>query len=196
MAAKPRRTCGQNISLKSAVRLSKRAHAESNREQAKTERRQQARIEPALQRAGDRAATSCAAPVTSMILPICQRIVLPDIGEKNRHQIDRAEQADAEAKAQHATDRRTAALSASSSSTTGCTAFRVRKANSRRRDRAQREQPKADEGKPAGLRRLLQPDLQARQRQRHQRQRNHVEFLQMVETGLARGNRNGVATQQ
>ena len=53
------------------------------------------------------AISSWATPVTSMIVADLERVVASDEGEEDRHQVDRAEQADPEDEAQDAADRET-----------------------------------------------------------------------------------------
>ena len=77
IAAKPRSTCGQNISSKSAVRLSNALMPRPTANSAKPKADSKRGSTPALQR--DRQSARPPAgptPVTSMIVPICKRIVL------------------------------------------------------------------------------------------------------------------------
>ena len=104
-------------------------------------------------------------------------------GEKHRHQIDRTEQADAEAKAQGAAGRERAPL-------------QCREPHDRMRgapgpmdenadpDRARRQQADTKQRQPATLRRFLQPDLEAGKRRRQQDQRGHIQLCQFAEIGV------------
>ncbi len=123
--AEHRREAAQDLRPEHLVEIGgaafERAHAEADGEQAESERRQPARIDPALQRAGDRRGHQLGCARHQHDRADLQRIVLPDIGEKHRHQIDRAEQSDAEAEAEPAADRKRPHFQRASS-TTGCTA--------------------------------------------------------------------------
>src|SRR5450759_4282212 len=101
-----------------------RAQTQSKREQAKAKSRQPARIQSALQRAGNRRGHELRNSRYKHDRADLERIVLPDIGEKYRHQIDRAEQSYPRQKlsAQPIEKDRTFSVA---SSTTGCTAFSV-----------------------------------------------------------------------
>ena len=184
IAAKPRRTWGQNISSKSAVRLSNALRPRPTANRRKSKRRQPARIDPALQRAGDRRGHQLRRSRHQHDRADLQRVVLPDIGEKHRHQIDRAEQSDAEAEAEPAADRKRRHFQRGQFDHR---LHRLQRSDGERRrgGRAEREQTEADGGEPAVVRGLLQADLQARQGHRHQRERHAVEMLQLVQAGPA-----------
>ena len=106
--------------------------------------------------------------------------MLPDIGEKHRHQIDRAEQSDAQAKAECAADRKRPHPQRGEFDHR---LHRLQRSGGKksRGDGAERKQTKAGGGEPAILRGLLQTNFQARQRQRHQRQRNDVEIPDLIQ---------------
>ena len=90
------------------LRRLERAHAETERRTARSRRGQQTGVDALLQRTATGAVSSCAMPVTSMIVADLQRAVSPHEGEEDRHQVDRAEQADAEDEAEEAADREVA----------------------------------------------------------------------------------------
>ena len=116
-------------------------------------------------------------------------------GEEDRHQIDRAEQADAEAKAQSAADRKASAAVSVESCTTGCAVRSERRTNKAMPSDARRDSSAMQVGdSPAALRRFLQADLEAGKRRRQQHEREQIELGKFApDRAFCRGSRNGVA---
>jgi hypothetical protein len=83
----------------------KRAEAKPDREQGETGGGEPARADPAFEDGGNRRGDELGQAGHQHDGADLERVVAAHEGEKHRHQIDRAEQADAEAKAQGAADR-------------------------------------------------------------------------------------------
>ena len=88
--AAPQPVCGQNIAVVVGLRRLQAAEPETERKlQAKPRcKDQQTRAVARRSRAtATGAIKSCAAPVTNMIVPISERVVSSDEGEKDRHEV-------------------------------------------------------------------------------------------------------------
>ena len=195
MMATPRMTCGQNISSKSASAALERAASPGRAQTAQS---------PAAdnQRGSNRLSRWPATGAVSKLRDAgdqhdgadLESVVTADIGEKHRHQIDRAEQSDPEAEAQRAADRERARAQR-----------RQLDHGMRGLERSDREKPVADERRSAGTARrsaakasrLAAPvsgrsrGLQARSPSAPAKSRRASRDRRS--RALSRGSRNGVA---
>ena len=105
MIATPRKTCGQNISSKSASRLWNALQPRPSANRAKPAADSQRGSSLLSRAAGDRRGHELRDAGDQHDGADLEGVVTPDIGEEDRHQIDRAEQSDPQAETQGATDR-------------------------------------------------------------------------------------------
>ena len=101
-------TCGQNISSKSVCGVCSALMPRPTANSAKPGGRQQPRVDALLERDGDRRRHQLRDAGHQHDRADLQRVVAADEGQEDRHQIDRAEQADPENEAQDAADREVA----------------------------------------------------------------------------------------